>query len=139
MNKKYFLCLFVIFLQPLFFNNAKCSYNLVNGRILSKLRLRLHMAHYIKTRSCTMPVIPSNSDNVIVEYEDRCLYFDFQDEYDNVTIEITHDGQTVYSEFIITAKGQMPVIEIPNANAGDYEVNIINNKGLSLIGEFTIE
>lgn len=100
MNKKYLLCLFVIFLQPLFFNNAKCSYNLVNGRILSKLRLRLHMAHYIPGRLRKMPVRPSNSDNVIVEYEDRCLYFDFQDEYDNVTIEITHDGQTVYSEFI---------------------------------------
>lgn len=33
----------------------------------------------------------------------------------------------------------MPVVEIPNANTGDYEVNIINNKGLNLIGEFTIE
>jgi|WetSurMetagenome_2_1015567.scaffolds.fasta_scaffold160969_3 hypothetical protein len=138
MNKKYLLCLFVIFLQPLFFNNANCSYNLVNGGTLSKLRLRLHVTHYITSRSCTMPVRPSNSDNVVVEYEDRCLYLDFKDEYDNVTIEITHDEQTVYSEFIITAKGQMPVIEIPNANAGDYEVNIINNEGLNLIGEFVI-
>lgn len=68
---------------------------------------------------------------------DELLSFSFFVPIENAKIEISKDGITVFSENYSKLEGSLEV-QLPELEEGYYVIEITNNDGLDLIGDFSI-
>jgi len=69
---------------------------------------------------------------------DDCMSFSFFALIDDAKIEITKDDIIVFSKNYSKLEGSLEV-QLPELDEGDYVIEITNNDGLELFGNFVIQ